>query len=93
MFSKCVFWLREVQFLGHVVSEYGIKVDPTKIEALKGWEQPRSPSEVRSFLGSTGYYRKFIQDFSRIATSLTALTKKNAKFDWTEAQERTPLMF
>ena len=69
------------------MSEEGIKVDPAKIEAIKGWEPPRSPFEVRSVLGLAGYYRKFIQDFSRIATPLTALTKKNVKFDWTEAQE------
>jgi hypothetical protein len=86
-FSKCEFWLREVQFLGHVVSENGIKVDPAKIEVIRNWEPPRSPTEVRSFLGLAGYYRKFIQDFSRIATPLTALTKKNIKYEWTEAQE------
>ncbi|KAI3734189.1 hypothetical protein L6452_13653 [Arctium lappa] len=86
-FSKCEFWLKEVQFLGHVVSKDGIQVDPTKIEAIKGWEAPKSPSEVRSFLGLAGYYRKFIQDFSRIATPLTALTRKNVKFVWLEAQK------
>ena len=69
------------------MSEDGIKVDPAKIEAIKEWEPPRSPSEVRSFLGLAGYYKKFIQDFSRIATQLTTLMKKNVKFDWTEAQE------
>ncbi|KAJ9564382.1 hypothetical protein OSB04_000348 [Centaurea solstitialis] len=84
--SKCEFWLREVQFLGHIVSENGIKVDPVKIEAIEKWEPPKTPTEVRSFLGLAGYYRKFIQDFSRIATSLTMLTKKNVKFEWREAQ-------
>ncbi|KAI3680701.1 hypothetical protein L6452_35475 [Arctium lappa] len=86
-FSKCEFWLKEVQFLGHVVSKDGIQVDPAKIEAIKGWEAPKSPSEVRSFLGLAGYYRKFIQDFSRIATPLTTLTRKNVKFIWVEAQK------
>ncbi|KAI3706879.1 hypothetical protein L6452_24918 [Arctium lappa] len=85
--SKYEFWLREVQFLGHVVSEDGIKVDPAKINAIKEWEVPKSPSEVRSFLGLAGYYRRFIQDFSRIATPLTALTRKSVKFVWKEAQE------
>ena len=56
-FSKCEFWLQEVQFLGHIVSNEGIKVDPAKIEAIKNWERPRTPTEVRSFLGLAGYYR------------------------------------
>ena len=79
--SKCEFWLREVHFLGHVISEKGIKVDPIKIEAIEKWEIPKTPTEVRSFLGLAGYYRKFIQDFSRIATPLTKLTKKNVKYE------------
>ncbi|KAI3756963.1 hypothetical protein L6452_04495 [Arctium lappa] len=86
-FLKCEFWLREVQFLGHVVSEDGIKVDPAKVKAIEDWEVPKTPSEVRSFLGLAGYYRRFIQDFSRIATPLTALTRKNVKFAWKETQE------
>ncbi|KAJ9566079.1 hypothetical protein OSB04_002045 [Centaurea solstitialis] len=85
--SKCDFWLREVQFLGHVVSAEGIKVNPAKIEAIRGWEPPRSPSKVQSFLGLAGYLRKFIQDFSSIATPLTALTKKNVRFVWDKAQD------
>ncbi|KAJ9561114.1 hypothetical protein OSB04_006274 [Centaurea solstitialis] len=88
-FSKCQFWLREVQFLGHVVSSDGIKVDPAKVEAIKEWEPPKTPSEVRSFLGLAGYYRKFIQDFSRLATPLTKLTRKNERFVWEKAQEAT----
>nr|XP_043615896.1 uncharacterized protein LOC122587795 [Erigeron canadensis] len=60
-FSKCEFWLRQVQFLGHIVNKEGIHVDPAKIEAIKKWETPKSPMEVRSFLGLAGYYRRFIQ--------------------------------
>ncbi|KAJ9538049.1 hypothetical protein OSB04_030782 [Centaurea solstitialis] len=86
-FSKCEFWLHEVRFLGHVVSRDGIKVDPAKIEAMMSWKSPTNPSEIRSFLGLAGYYRRFIQDFSKIASSLTVLTKKNAKFLWTDKQE------
>ncbi|KAI3758735.1 hypothetical protein L6452_06306 [Arctium lappa] len=87
-FSKCDFWLKEVQFLGHLVTWDGVKVDPSNIEAMMNWEPPKSPSEIRSFLGLAGYYRRFIQDFSKIASSLTVLTRKNVKFEWTEAQEK-----
>ncbi|KAM0037110.1 putative nucleotidyltransferase, Ribonuclease H [Helianthus debilis subsp. tardiflorus] len=86
-FSKCEFWLREVQFLGHVVNGKGIHVDPTKIEAIKDWESPKTPTEIRQFLGLAGYYRRFIEDFSKIAQPLTALTQKDKKFDWSDKQE------
>ncbi|XP_075088289.1 putative mitochondrial protein AtMg00860 [Nicotiana tabacum] len=79
-FSKCEFWLDSVSFLGHVVSKDGIMVDPKKTEAVQKWPRPTSPTEIRSFLGLTGYYRRFVQDFSRIASPLTKLTQKNAKF-------------
>ncbi|GJS62518.1 putative reverse transcriptase domain-containing protein [Tanacetum coccineum] len=75
-FSKCEFWLREVQFLGHVINGNRIHVDPSKIEAVKNWKAPRTPTEVRSFLGLAGYYRRFIENFSKIAKSLTILTQK-----------------
>ncbi|GKA79839.1 putative reverse transcriptase domain-containing protein [Tanacetum coccineum] len=73
-FSKCDFWLREVQFLGHVINGDGIHVDSSKIEAVRNWEAPRTPTEVRSFLGLAGYYRRFIENFSKIAKSFTVLT-------------------
>ncbi|GJU72182.1 hypothetical protein Tco_1263587 [Tanacetum coccineum] len=86
-FSKCEFWLREVQFLGHVINRDGIHVDPSKIEVVKNWEAPRTPSKVRSFLGLAGYYRRFIENFSKIAKPLTVLTQKSKTFDWGEEQE------
>ncbi|GJZ45071.1 putative reverse transcriptase domain-containing protein [Tanacetum coccineum] len=84
-FSKCEFWLREVQFLGHVINGNGIHVDPSKIEAVKNWKALRTPSEVHSFLGLA--YRRFIENFSKIAKSLTILTQKSKTFDWGEEQE------
>ncbi|GJR34642.1 putative reverse transcriptase domain-containing protein [Tanacetum coccineum] len=86
-FSKCEFWLREVQFLGHVINGNGIHVDPSKIEAVKNWKAPRTPTEVRSFLGLAGYYCRFIENFSKIAKSLTILTQKSKTFDWGKEQE------
>ncbi|GJY80123.1 putative reverse transcriptase domain-containing protein [Tanacetum coccineum] len=86
-FSKCEFWLREVQFLGHVINGNGIHVDPSKIEAVKNWKAPRTPNEVRSFLRLAGYYRRFIENFFKIAKSLTILTQKCNTFDWGEEQE------
>ncbi|GJZ29042.1 putative reverse transcriptase domain-containing protein [Tanacetum coccineum] len=86
-FSKCDFWLREVQFLGHVINGDGIHVDSSKIEVVRNWEAPKTPTEVRSFLGLAGYYRRFIENFSKIAKSLTVLTQKSKTFDWGEEQE------
>uniref|UniRef100_A0A251VQQ9 RNA-directed DNA polymerase n=1 Tax=Helianthus annuus TaxID=4232 RepID=A0A251VQQ9_HELAN len=88
-FSKCEFWLQEVQFLGHTVNKLGIHVDPAKIEAVKNWVAPKSPSEIRSFLGLAGYYRRFISNFSKIVVPLTSLTQKERPFVWGPEQEES----
>ena len=72
-FSKCEFWLTKVKFLGHVVSALGMSVDPEKVEAVMSWQRPKSVFEILSFLGLTKYYRRFIEDFSRLATPMTRL--------------------
>ncbi|KAA3462044.1 DNA/RNA polymerases superfamily protein [Gossypium australe] len=81
-FSKSEFWLREVRFLGHVVSSDGIRVDPSKISAIVKWKLPRNVSEVRRFLGLARYYRRFVKGFSMIATPMTKLLHKDVKFEW-----------
>ncbi|GJR95213.1 putative reverse transcriptase domain-containing protein [Tanacetum coccineum] len=86
-FSKCEFWLSKVQFLGHVIDSEGIHVDPAKIESIKDWASPKTPTEIRQFLGLAGYYRRFIEGFSKIAKPMTKLTQKNVKFDWSEKAE------
>ncbi|GJW27767.1 putative reverse transcriptase domain-containing protein, partial [Tanacetum coccineum] len=87
--NLCVnkFWLQEVCFLGHVVNQNGIHVDPSKIEAVKNWKAPTTPSEIQSFLGLAGYYRCFTANFSKIAKPLTSLTQKNQKYVWGVEQE------
>ena len=87
-FSKCEFWLIEVRFLGHVVSASGVSVDPEKIEVVMSWERPKSIFEIHNFLGLVGYYRRFIEDFSRLAAPLTKLTWKEVKFEWKDFCER-----
>nr|GEW52674.1 reverse transcriptase domain-containing protein [Tanacetum cinerariifolium] len=77
----------KVQFLGHVIDIKGIHVDPAKIELIKDWASPKTPTEIRQFLGLAGYYHKFIKGFSKIAKSMTKLTQKNVKFDWGEKDE------
>ncbi|GJU11722.1 putative reverse transcriptase domain-containing protein [Tanacetum coccineum] len=86
-FSKCEFWIPKVQFLGHVIDSQGIHVDPAKIKSFKDWASPKTPMEIRQFLGLAGYYRRFIEGFSKISKSITKLTQKKVKFNWGDKQE------
>ena len=81
-FSKCEFWLKKVPFLGHVLSDEGISVDPSKVQEVMDWKAQTSVHEVRSFLGLAGYYRRFIPDFSKVAKPMTRLLQKDVKFVW-----------
>jgi hypothetical protein len=87
-FSKCGFWLKEVAFLGHIIIDRGIKVDPGKISEILNWKQPTDVSKIRSFLGLAGYYRRFIKGFSKIVKPLTSLLEKGKEFKWDEACQK-----
>ncbi|GJT98301.1 putative reverse transcriptase domain-containing protein [Tanacetum coccineum] len=86
-FSKCEFWIPKVQFLGHMIDSEGIYVDPANIESVKDWASPKSPTEIHQFVGLAGYYRRFIDRFSKIAKPMTKLTQKKVKFFWGDKQE------
>ena len=88
-FSKSEFWLKEVGFLGHIVSGDGIRVDPSKISAIIEWKLPKNVTKVRSFLGLAVYYRRFVQGFSIIATPVSRLLQKDVKFEWTEKCQKS----
>ena len=79
--SKCEFWITEERFLGHVVSASGVLVDPEKVEAIMNWEIPKLVFEIRSFLGLVGYYKRFIEDFSRLVAPMMKLTRNEVKFE------------
>ena len=85
--TKCSFFQQEVEYLGHIVGSDGVKPDPAKIKAIKEWKQPENLKELRSFLGLAGYYRRFIQDFAKIATPLTNLTRKKTPYKWTSSED------
>ncbi|WZY93867.1 hypothetical protein YC2023_066196 [Brassica napus] len=82
--SKCSFWQKSIGFLGHIVSDQGVLVDPEKIRAIKDWPRPRSATEVRSFVGLAGYYRKFVKGFTSLAQRMTRLTGKDVKSTWSK---------
>jgi hypothetical protein len=85
--SKCDFWLREIKFLGHTISQDGVSVDPEKVQEVMDWKPPTTVRQIRSFLGFAGYYRRFIPDFSRIAKPMTELLKKGVKYEWSQKCE------
>ncbi|WVZ49090.1 hypothetical protein U9M48_000471 [Paspalum notatum var. saurae] len=87
-YSKCDFWIEEVKFLGHVISNGGIAVDQSKVSEVQNWKIPEDVKGIRSFLGLAGYYRRFIEGFSKIAKPMTALLEKNIKFQWTSACQK-----
>ena len=88
-FSKCEFWLNCVAFLGHIISGEGISVNSAKIEAIMDWPRPMTVTEVQSFLGLAGYYRRFVERFTVLVTPLIKLLKKDMKFEWTEKCEES----
>jgi hypothetical protein len=85
--EKCTFCTDRVSFLGYVVTPQGIEVDQAKVEAIQGWPVPKTITQVRSFLGLAGFYRRFVKDFSTIAAPLNELTKKGVPFSWGTTQE------
>jgi hypothetical protein len=86
-FSKCVFWMEVVAFLSHVLSAKRVVVDPRKIEAVSKWQSPKSVTEIHSFLALAGYYRRFIENFSKIAKPMTELLKSNMPYVWSDKCE------
>nr|GEV64673.1 putative reverse transcriptase domain-containing protein [Tanacetum cinerariifolium] len=86
-FLKCDFWLKFVQFLGHVINSNGVHVDPAKVEAIRNWSAPTTSTVVRKFLDLAGYYRRFIEGFSLISKPLSKLTQKNKKYEWGMEEE------
>jgi hypothetical protein len=85
--SKCELWLKQVAFLGHAISKGGICIDPSKVQDALSWKAPTSVNDIQSFLELVGYYRRFIEGFSKISKPMTELLKKDKKFEWTPACE------
>ena len=88
-FSRCDFFKHKIQYLGHVITKEGISFDPEKIKAIEKWSVPKDVTHVQSFMGITGYYRRFIEGFSRITNTITLLQKKGKKFEWNKKCEES----
>jgi hypothetical protein len=80
--SKCSFFQKEIQYLGHIISSEGISVDPKKVKAIMEWPVPKNAHEVRSFMGLAGYYRRFVEGFSKIAKPISTLQRKGVRYEW-----------
>jgi hypothetical protein len=87
--SKCSFYQKQIHYLGHIISKYGITMDPEKVESIREWLAPKNVTEVRYFMGLVGYYKIFIGGFSKIAHPITSLQRKGMKFQWTSNCERS----
>jgi hypothetical protein len=87
--SKCKFWISEVLFLGHIINRDGLAVDPKKVAAILDWNAPKDVRGIKSFIGMDGYYRRFIEGFSKIARPMTALLAKKVEFKWTPACQKS----
>lgn len=87
--DKCEFLKSKVTYLGHVIGKDGVRPNPKKLEAVRHFPRPKTPKNIKQFLGLAGYYRRFIPDFSRIAKSLTTLLKNDTRFEWTTTQEES----
>jgi hypothetical protein len=85
--SQCEFWLKQVAFLGHIISKGGISVDPSKVQDVLSWNVPTSVGDIQSFLGLAGYYQRFIEGFSKISKLMTKLLERDKKFRWTPTCE------
>jgi hypothetical protein len=85
--SKCEFWMKQIAFLGHVISKGGISMDPSKVQDVLSWNAPTSVGGIQSFLGLARYYRRFIERFSKISKPMTKFLEKDKKFEWTSACE------
>jgi hypothetical protein len=86
---KCSFYQKQIHYLGHIISQDGIAVDPEKIEAIREWSAPKNVIEVRSFMGLASYYKIFIKGFSKIAHPITFFQRKGVKFQWTRDCEKS----
>jgi hypothetical protein len=87
--SKCEFWISEVLFLGHIINQEGLVVDPKKVAAILDWKAPKDARGIKSFIGMASYYRRFIEGFSKIAKPMTALLAKKVEFKWTPACQKS----
>ena len=86
---KCSFGCTEIAYIGFIIDVQGLRVDPSKVETVTNWPTPANVGDVRSFLGLAGYYRRFIEGFSKMAGPMTQLTRKGVKFQWTEPCEQS----
>lgn len=84
--SKCVFAVQQISYLGHIINNHGLSTDPAKISAVKGWPIPKNVTQLSSFLGLVGYYRRFVKYFGIISRPLYDALKKNS-YIWGVAQQ------